>query len=40
MNYFFCGTQDAFAKVKTDERVDRTKRALRENENKKARSKE
>ena len=39
-NYFFCGTQDAFAKVKADERVDRTKRALSENENKKARSKE
>ena len=34
LNDFLCGIQDAIAKGKVDERVDRTRRTLREMETK------
>ena len=40
MNDFLCGIQDAIAKGKVDERVDRTRRALGEMETKKTTGKQ
>jgi hypothetical protein len=40
LNDFLCGIQDAIAKGKVDERVDRTRRTMREMETKKTTGKQ